>query len=158
MKTLFIYYCSDSQIGKICAESADSKYVDVIEISPRYSCGFTRKLSRALSGEGVRIKENNIDFSKYDSVIVASTLIGGVPSPVVNEFLHTTNLYGVEVTGVLIKGSFFSRHTAEVFRKRIALAGGNCRSVVTIPAKEIKKNHSNVMEYVKNAVIKAESF
>lgn len=158
MKTLFIYYCSDSQVGKICAESADSKYVDVVEISPRYSCGFTRKLSRALNGEGVRIKENNIDFSKYDSVIIASTLNGGMPSPVVNEFLHTTNLYGVEVIGVLIKGSIFSRHTTELFRKRIALAGGNCRSVVTIPAKEIKKNPSHVMDYLKQAVIKAESF
>lgn len=158
MKTLFIYYCSDPQIGKICAESADSKYVDVIEISPRYSYGFTSKLSRALNGEGVRIKENDIDFSKYDSVIIASTLIGGVPSPVINEFLHTTNLYGTEVIGILIKGRFFSRHTSEVFRKRIFLAGGNCRGVVTVPAKEIRKNPSGAVDYVKKAVIKAESF
>ncbi len=158
MKTLLIYYCADPQIRKICAESADSKYVDIMEISPRYSYGFTQKLSRALNGEGVRIKQNEIDFSKYDSVIVASTLIGGMPSPVVNEFLHTTNLFGIEVIGVLIKGSVFSRHTAELFRKRIELAGGNCRSVVTIPAKEIRKNPTHAKDDVKQAIIKAKSF
>lgn len=158
MKTLFIYYCSDPQIGKICAENADSRYVDVMEISPRYSYGFTKRLSRALHGEGVRIKENDIDFSQYDTVIIASTLTGGMPSPVVNEFLHTTNLYGIEVIGILIKGSLFSRHISELFRKRIFLAGGNCRSVVTVPAKEIRKDPSHVVDCIKEAVIRAESF
>lgn len=158
MKTLFIYYCTDSRVGKICAENADSKYTDVIELSPRYSCGYAKKLSCALSGQGVRIKELDIDFSKYDSVIIASTLTAGMPAAVVNEFLHTTNLSGTEVIGVFIKDRFFSRHTSEVFRKRISLAGGNCRSVVTIPTKEIKKNPTHVMEFVENAVSKAEAF
>lgn len=158
MKTLFIYYCSDSEMGKIFAEKSDSKYTDVIEISPRYSYGFTKKLSRALNGEGVRIMKSHIVFSKYDSVIIASTLTAGMPSPAINEFLHTTNLNGREVIGLLIKGSIYSKHSAEIFRKRISLAGGNCRSVVTIPAKEVKKNPSHIAEYVKNAVIKAEAF
>lgn len=158
MKTLFIYYCTDAHIGKICAENADSKYTDVIELSPRYSCGFTKKLSCALSGQGIRIKELNIDFSKYDSVIIASTPTAGMPAAVVNEFLHTTNLSGREVIGVFIKDRLFSRHTSEIFRKRISLAGGSCRSVVAIPAKEIKKHPTHVLEFVKNAVSKGEAF
>lgn len=158
MKTLFIYYCNNSQVRKICAENADSKYTDVIELSPRYSCGFAKRLSCAISGQGVRINELEIDFSKYDSVIIASTLTAGMPAAVVNEFLHTTNLSGTEIIGVFIKDKFFSRHTSEIFRKRISLAGGNCRSVVTIPAKEIKKHPNHVMEFVQNAVSKAEAF
>lgn len=154
---LFIYYSSKKEVADFCDKNVESNYTDVYQISPKYSYSAAKKLSCAAAGKGIRIQKNDIDFSKYDTVILATTLTGGMPAPAVNEFLHTTNLTGIEVIGVIMQGKVKSKQSAEILRKRIHLAGGECRSVVNIPVKEIKRNPEHAAEYIKCAVTKAEA-
>lgn len=148
MKSLLLYYSNSQGIRDLCEASARDGKVDVIELRERYDRGVfwtsTVGLYKALSGTGSRIDDIDVDLNDYDSIILATPVWGFNPAPAINEFLHRTNLSGREVSGLLIHPGKSAGMAGDVLRKRIRLAGGVCRGIVSIPMKELKERNCDV--------------
>lgn len=148
MKTLLLYYSNSQDIRDLCEASERDGSIDVVELRERFDRGAvwssTVGVYKALSGTGSRIDEVDVNLDEYDSIIIATPVWGFNPTPAVNEFLHKTNLSGREVSGLLIHSGKSAGMAGDVLRKRIKLAGGICRGVVSIPVKELKERNCDV--------------
>jgi hypothetical protein len=153
MRTLLLYYSNQHSIRSLCEASAKENQVDVLELRDRFEKGnlwaYTMGIYKAVCGTGSKIEEVNIDFEKYDSIIIATPVWGFNPVPAVNEFLHRVNLSGREVSGLLIHPGRSAGKAGDVLRKRIKLAGGSCCGIVTVPHKELKEKNCDIYSYIK---------
>jgi multimeric flavodoxin WrbA len=153
MKTLLLYYSNRQSIRELCEASAKDSQVDVMELRDRFDRGTvwcsTVGVCKAISGTGSKLDEFNVNFDEYDSIIVATPVWGFNPVPAINEFLHRTNFAGREVSGLLIHSGKTAGMAGDVLRKRIKLAGGVCRGVVSVPIKELKEKKCDVFSYAK---------
>lgn len=144
-KTLLIYHSNRSAVKAMCEASA-MEDVDVLELRPRYK---KRPLFddliggyRALAGKGVRLAPLDIDFAKYDSIVLVDSLQLFSPSAECNEFLYRCDLGGREVTCVVSNRMRYFGHAGRLLRKRIRLAGGTCRSIAFLSEADIREDEA----------------
>lgn len=148
MSTLLIYYSEDEQIRDLCKNTYGHN-TDTFEIreyfdrSPAYVKTIGSYL--AITGKNTAIEKNKPDLQQYDTIIIASPIWAQNPAPAVNAFLRANNLKGKEVIGLLFSGSGSLAFANDVLRKRILLAGGICKSVVTIPKKSLIENNMSIV-------------
>ncbi len=146
MKTLLLYFSNNSTVRDFCDNSED-KNVDVVEIFEKYYNGFLWDTIvgsyRAIAGHGTHISETGIDLSSYDSIILATSMQAFCVPAAVNDFLHSNNLQGMDVYGMLFGKALFGV-AADSLHQRIGLSGGNCKGVVCVPERELKKNAYSV--------------
>lgn len=148
MSTLLIYYSEDEQIRDLC-KNTYAYNTDTFEIreyfdrSPAYVKTIGSYL--AIAGKNTAIEKDRPNLDEYDTIIIASPVWAKNPAPAVNAFLRANNLKGKEVIGLLFCSSCSSAFANDVLRKRISLAGGICKSVVTIPKKNLLENSVNVL-------------
>jgi len=135
MKTLLIYHTNRSPVRAMCEATAMAD-VDVLELRPRYR---RRPLLddiagcyRALTGRGVRLAPLDIDFAKYDQILLVDSLMAFAPSAACNEFLYRCDLGGREVACIVSSPLRYFGSAGRLLRKRIRLAGGACRSITYI--------------------------
>jgi len=149
MKTLMVYYSSVPEVTELCESSAREGSVDVVRLCDRYEKGgllnAATELFKAYRGKAVRVETVDIDFSEYDSVVVASQMLAGQVHPAVNDFLHRTSLRGVEVYGLTLNTGRQSAKANDVLRRRIRLAGGSCKSVVSVSVKDLKSVKRDIL-------------
>lgn len=150
MKTLLVYYSIKDDVRALCESSRREEEIDVMELREKYDRGVlsacTFGAMAAASGTGSVIDEIEADISQYDTVIIATPAWAFSPAPAVNAFLHSVNLSGKEVIGMIFSSSPGS-HASDILRKRIQLAGGHCASVVSVNAKQLKKRANDVVTY-----------
>ncbi|NMP38494.1 MAG: hypothetical protein GX051_10335 [Clostridiales bacterium] len=154
-KTLLIYYSADAAIREICEDSYKYGEIDVVELTETYDRGLfevaTLGALQALAGKSSVIDKTNIDFDAYDTVILASPVWAASPAPAINAFLRTTDLRKREVVGLLFGSGRTCTIAGDILRKRTALAGGSCRSIVCVPPRELKKNRVDLFSLLKKS-------
>ncbi|MDR2686580.1 MAG: hypothetical protein LBB75_02420 [Oscillospiraceae bacterium] len=141
MKTLLIFHSNRSAVRDMCEASA-MEGVDVLELRPRYK---KRPLFdtvvdsyRALAGRGVRLAPLDIDFDKYDSIVLVDSLRMLSPSAECNEFLYRCDLGGRDVTCVVSNRVRRFGRAGSQLRKRIRLAGGACRGITFLSEADLR--------------------
>ena len=77
----------------------------------------------------------------YDTVILATPVWHGSPVPAVNAFLHKVDLRGRAISGLLLYDGRHAAKAMDTLRERVRLAGGACRDVVCISAKELREKN-----------------
>lgn len=151
MKTLLVYYSIKDDVRALCESSRRDGEIDVIELREKYDRGIlsacTFGAMAAASGEASSIDEIDVDINQYDTVIIATPAWAFSPAPAVNAFLHSVNLSGKEVIGMIFSGASSGSHASDILRKRIQLAGGHCGSVVSVNAKQLKRHEWDVVSY-----------
>ena len=142
MKTLLIFHSNRSAVRGMC-ESSAADDVDVLELRPRYK---KRPLFddlidsyRALTGRGVRLAPLDIDFEKYDSIVLVDSLRAFAPSAECNEFLYRCDLGGRDVSCVVSNRVRSFGNAGRLLRKRIRLAGGNCRGITFLAEADLRQ-------------------
>lgn len=152
MKTLLVYYSIKDDVRALCESSRREGEIDVIELREKYDRGVLSACTfgaiAAASGTGSVIDEIEADISQYDTVIIATPAWAFSPAPAVNAFLHSVNLSGKEVIGMIFSGTPIGSRASDTLRKRIQLAGGHCASVVSVNAKQLKRHAEDVATYV----------
>ena len=91
------------------------------------------------------MKDININLAEYDSLIISTPVRLMNPHSIINEFLHRTRLSGLEVSALLVHSGNIIGGAADILRKRIVLAGGSCRGVVSITTKELREREYDVL-------------
>lgn len=151
MKTLLVYYSIKDDVRSLCEKSRRAGEIDVIELREKYDRGIlsacTFGAMAAAAGEGSAIDEIDVDINRYDTIIIATPAWAFSPAPAVNAFLHSVNLSGKEVIGMIFAGGSGSSRANDVLRKRITLAGDHCASVVNVNAKQLKRKDCDVISY-----------
>lgn len=151
MKTLLVYYSIKDDVRSLCEKSQREGEIDVIELREKYDRGIlsacTFGAMAAVSGEGSVIDEIDVDINQYDTIIIATPAWAFSPAPAVNAFLHSVNLSGKEVIGMIFMSGSGSSRASDILRKRITLAGGHCGSVVSVNAKQLKRKDCDVISY-----------
>ncbi len=148
MSTLLVYYSENEQIRALC-EQCRMDGTDLCEIrehfdrSPAYVASIGSYL--AITGKNAVIERTKPDLSAYDTVILAGSVWAMNPAPALNAFLRSNDLKGKEVIGLLFSGGLSSAVAGDMLRKRITLAGGTCKGVVSIPQAELIKNEGGVL-------------
>ncbi|MCL2446721.1 MAG: hypothetical protein FWD06_08145 [Oscillospiraceae bacterium] len=136
MKTLLIYHSNRPAVCAMC-EAAANDDVDVHQLRVRYKKRPLSDYYRAMVGRGIRLAPLDIDFSKYNHIILVDSLKLLAPSAQCNEFLYRCDLTGHAVTCIVSnKMKFFGRARA-VLQRRVRLAGGHCRDVVCLAHSEL---------------------
>ena len=145
MKTLLIFHSSRSAVRDMC-ESSAMEDVDVLELRPRYK---KRPLFdtvvdsyRALAGRGVRLAPLDIDFDKYDSIVLVDSLRMLAPSAECNEFLYRCDLGGRDISCVVSNRVRHFGHAGRLLRKRIRLAGGSCRGITFLSEADLREEEA----------------
>lgn len=142
MKTLLVYYSNESGLDALCRDSAREGAVDVLALEPRYEKSalwhMTAGAYKAARGDGIRLEPFCVEAADYDIVIIATDVVFGFPCCAVNEFLQRCNLNAREVIGIIAHPGKGSGRPGDILRKRIALAGGDCKAVFHIPRKELQ--------------------
>ena len=153
MKALLLYYSNRLSVRELCEASAKYSKVDVLELRDRFDRGplwsATVGIYKAVCGTGTKIDEVDVNLDEYNNIIIATPVWGFNPVPAVNEFLHRTNFAGREVSGLLIHSGKSAGLAADVLRKRIRLAGGVCRGIVSIPQKELQEKNCDIFTFLK---------
>lgn len=153
MKTLLVYYSNNKGVQDMCEASAKYGDVDVIRLHERYERSILWDMTvgtyRAVSGAGSKMEDIDFNMADYDSLIIATPVRLLNPHSIINEFLHRTSLSGLDVSALLIHSGKVIGAAADVLRKRIGLAGGNCRGVVSIPLRELKEKDCDVLSLAK---------
>ncbi|MCL2494845.1 MAG: hypothetical protein FWE98_04220 [Oscillospiraceae bacterium] len=141
MKTLLIFHSNRGAVRGMC-ESSATQDVDVLELRPRYR---KRPLLdgvvdsyRALVGRGVRLAPLDIDFAKYDSIVLVDSLRLMAPSAECNEFLYRCDLGGRDITCVVSNRVRRFGRAGRLLRKRIRLAGGACRGITFLSEADLR--------------------
>lgn len=151
MKTLLVYYSIRDDARILCEKSARSGEIDVMELREKYDRGIlsacTAGAFAAFTGEGSAIDAIDVDMQQYDTVIIATPAWAFCPAPAVNAFLHSVNLTGKDVIGMIFAGGSAGTRAADVFRKRIQLAGGHCTGVVNIHVKQLLRKDCDIVSY-----------
>jgi len=149
MKTLLVYYSNNRNVQELCESCARNGDVDVIKLQERYQRSLLWDITvgtyRAVSGRGSKMADININIAEYDSLIIATPVRLLNPHSIINEFLHRTSLSGLEVSALLVHSGQIIGGAADILRKRIGLAGGSCRGVVSITTKELRENKCDVL-------------
>ena len=145
MKTLLIFHSNRSAVRDMCEASA-MEDVDVLELRPRYK---KRPLvdglvdsCRALAGQGVRLAPLDIDFAKYDSILLVDSLRCLSPSAECNEFLYRCDLGGRDITCMVSNRIRWFGNSGRLLRKRIRLAGGSCRGITFISEADLREEEA----------------
>ncbi len=73
----------------------------------------------------------------------------GSPVPAVNAFLHKVDLRGRAISGLLLYDGRHAAKAMDTLRERVRLAGGACRDVVCISAKELREKNCDVFSFAK---------
>jgi hypothetical protein len=124
-------------------EATATEDVDVLELRPRYRrrplLDDAAGCYRALTGRGVRLAPLDIDFSKYDQVMLVDSLVAFAPSAACNEFLYRCDLGGRDVACIVSSPLRYFGHAGRLLRKRIRLAGGVCRSITFITEADLAR-------------------
>ena len=153
MKTLILYYSRGGTTRRLCERSERENEVDVVEIREKIDRGLisamTLGLYQAMGGFGSRIDKTDINFDDYDTIILATPVWAGNPTPAVNAFLHQTNLCGREISGVLLYGYKKPVTAEKLLRRRIKLAGGICKDTICISTKELRKKNADLFAFAK---------
>lgn len=153
MKTLLVYYSNQKNIRSLCEASAREGEVDVLELRERYDRGVLSAATvgsyLASRGLGSQIDPFEIDFDAYDTVILATPVWHGSPVPAVNAFLHKVDLRGRAISGLLLYDGRHAAKAMDTLRERVRLAGGACRDVVCISAKELREKNCDVFSFAK---------
>jgi len=143
MKTLLIYHSSKSAVRAMCEASA-AEDVDVLELRPRYKkrpvFDDIADAYRAFVGRGIRLAPLDIDFSKYESIMIVDSLLMGSPSAECNEFLYRCDLSGREVNCIVCNRVRVFARAGRLMRKRIRLAGGYCRGITYIAEPDLARH------------------
>ncbi|MBS5872905.1 MAG: hypothetical protein KIC46_02165 [Clostridiales bacterium] len=155
MKTLLVYYSNQKNIRSLCENSAREGEVDVLELRERYDRGVLSAVTvgayLAVRGLGSKIDPFEIDLDDYDTIILATPVWHGSPVPAVNAFLHKANLRGRVVSGLLLYDGRHAAKAMETLRERVRLAGGVCRDVVCVSAKELREKNCDVFSFAKTS-------
>ncbi|HZJ77661.1 MAG TPA: hypothetical protein VFD52_02510 [Clostridia bacterium] len=153
MKTLLVYYSNNKKMQEMCEASAKSGDVDVVRLYERYNKGLlwdaTIGTCRAIGGIGSKFQDIDINMAEYDNLIIATPVRLLNPHSVINEFLHRTSLMDVRVSALLIHTGGIIGAAADILRKRIYLAGGCCRGVVSISTRELKEKKCDAVSLAK---------
>lgn len=153
MKTLLVYYSNQKNIRSLCEASAREGEVDILELRERYDRGVLSAATvgsyLASRGMGSQIDPFEIDFDAYDTVILATPVWHGSPVPAVNAFLHKVDLRGRAISGLLLYDGRHAAKAMDTLRERVRLAGGACRDVVCISAKELREKNCDVFSFAK---------
>lgn len=150
MSTLLVYYSENEQIRELCERSRMDgtqtyQIREYFDRSPAYVATIGSYL--ALTGKNSAIEKEKPDISEYDTIILASPVWASAPAPAINAFLRSTDLKGKEVIGILFKSGFSGALANDVLRKRISLAGGICKGVVSIPKKELLNREGSLLTF-----------
>uniref|UniRef100_UPI003FF0B9A3 flavodoxin family protein n=1 Tax=Candidatus Fimivicinus sp. TaxID=3056640 RepID=UPI003FF0B9A3 len=155
MKTLLVYYSNQKSIRSLCENSAREGEVDVLELRERYDRGVLSAATvgayLAVRGLGSKIDPFEIDLDAYDAIILATPVWRGSPVPAVNAFLHKADLRGREISGLLLHGRRHAAKAKEMLRERVRLAGGDCRDIVCVSAKELREKNCDVFSFAKTS-------
>ncbi|MDR2753726.1 MAG: hypothetical protein LBB50_05410 [Oscillospiraceae bacterium] len=142
MKTMLIYHTNKSALREMCEACANND-VDVLELRPRYKkrpvLDDIADFYRAVTGRGVRLAPLDIDFAKYDQIMMVDSLRAFSPSAECNEFLYRCDLGGRDVMCIVSNRLRYFGHAGHLLRKRIRLAGGTCRDITYIAEADLAK-------------------
>jgi hypothetical protein len=146
MKILLIYHSNRPAVRSMCEAAADDN-VDVYQLRARYKkrpgIDTLGDYYRAIVGRGVRLAPLDLDFSRYNHIILVDSLKLFAPSAQCNEFLYRCDLTGQTISCVICnKVKFFGRARA-VLRRRVRLAGGNCCNIVCFADNELAAQSAN---------------
>lgn len=148
MKTLLIYHTHRSTVRSMCEASA-MEDVDVLELRPRYKrrplLDDIADCYRAVTGRGIRLAPLDIDFSRYNQIVVVDSLRALLPSAECNEFLYRCDLAGREVSCIVSNRMRWFGNAGRVLRKRIHLAGGICRGITYIAESDLREEPANAL-------------
>ena len=143
MKTLLVYHAGGKGAVRAMCEASAADDVDVLELRPRYKKRpvFDDAVDayRACVGRGIRLAPLDIDFSKYDSIMIVDSLLMGSPSAECNEFLYRCDLSGREVNCIVCNRVRMFARAGRLMRKRVRLAGGHCRGITFIAEPDLAK-------------------
>ena len=144
MKTLLIFHSNRGAVRAMCEASA-MEDVDVLELRPRYKkrplLDTLADCYRALAGRGIRLAPLDIDFAKYDQIMLVDSLCAFAPSAECNEFLYRCDLGGREVSCVVSSRLRYFGGAGRILRKRIRLAGGICRGITYIAEADLTRGN-----------------
>jgi flavodoxin len=103
MKTAVIYYSLEGNMEYIANKIASNDGADLYRIIPEKAFP-TGKVSKyfwcgksATFGERPKLVNMEIDFSKYDTVIIGSPIWAGSITPPVHSFLHDNKISGKKI-------------------------------------------------------------
>ena len=142
MKTLLIYHSNRASVRSMCEASALDD-VDVLELRSRYKkravIDDIGDCYRAVAGRGIRLAPLDIDFARYDQIVLVDSLRVFLPSAECNEFLYRCDLGGREVSCIVSSPVRYFGRAGRVLRRRIRLAGGSCRGITYIADTDLSK-------------------
>jgi len=151
MKTLLIYHSNRAPVRSMCEASA-MEDVDVLELRSRYKkrpvIDAIDGCYRAIAGRGVRLAPLDIDFARYDQIMLVDSLQMLRPSAECNEFLHRCDLSGRDVTCIVSSRMRYFGRCGAVLRRRIQLAGGNCRGITYIVDADLSRQEEAANAFV----------
>jgi len=151
MKTLLIYHSNRGTVKAMCEASAMDG-VDVLELRARYKkrpvIDELGDCYRAVAGRGIRLAPLDIDFSRYDQIILVDSLRAFLPSAECNEFLYRCDLGGRDVACIVSSPVRYFGHAGRVLRKRIRLAGGSCRGITYIADADLNRREETANAFV----------
>lgn len=143
MKTLLVYHAGGRAAVRAMCEASAAQDVDVLELRPRYKKRpvFDDAVDayRAFAGRGVRLAPLDIDFTKYESIMIVDSLLMGSPSAECNEFLYRCDLGGREVNCIVCSRVRVFARAGRLMRKRVRLAGGHCRGITYIAEPDLAR-------------------
>ena len=117
--------------------------VDVLELRSRYKkravIDDIGDLYRAVAGRGIRLAPLDIDFARYDQIVLVDSLRAFLPSAECNEFLYRCDLSGREVNCIVCNRMRVFARAGRLMRKRVRLAGGHCRGITYIAEPDLAK-------------------
>jgi len=142
MNTLLIYHSHRGAVRSMCEATAKDD-VEVLELRPRYKrrplIDLISDYYCAFTGRGVRLAPLDIDFTKYHQIMLVDSLRMFLPSAECNEFLHRCDLSGRDVACIVSSPVRYFGRSGRVLRRRIRLAGGNCRGITYIAEADLNK-------------------
>ncbi|MDR0530477.1 MAG: hypothetical protein LBG83_00190 [Oscillospiraceae bacterium] len=142
MKTLLIYHTNKAAVRAMC-EATAAEDVDVLELRPRYKkrpvIDSVADMYRAFMGRGIRLAPLDIDFAKYDGIVMVDSLRAMSPSAECNEFLYRCDLGGRDISCIVSNRMRWFGRAGRLLRKRIRLAGGTCRGITYLAETDLSK-------------------
>lgn len=152
LKTLFVYCSADDTLNALCKESA-SKKDDTLGVKlggvVKHSA-FGRRFAVNKTPEFDIPNMCDADFENFDRVIFACDGYFGEIPPEVCAFITNCELRYKEIYCILFAAGRNIRRAEDSLRMAISLSGGTVKNIVSISAKQLKRDEEDVFFSVRH--------
>ena len=126
MKTLVVYYSYTGKTKKIAQDLAKEKGAEIIELQEKAKRSkFNAYVFGSMAARGqksVELQNDKIDFSAFDSIVIAMPIWAGYPAPAINNIIQALP-GGKKIELIMISGSGSSKGSAEKTKALIEAKG-----------------------------------